>query len=348
MLVDISKASFLITGGAGFMGSCLIRILLKDSSFQGTITNLDLLTYCGNLLNLESVEKDPRYFFVQGDIGDQELIRQIVIEKKIDAIIHFAAETHVDRSILDPLAFVKTNVFGTYALLEIVKEFPSIHFHHVSTDEVYGSLGDHGLFDENSPYLPNSPYSASKASSDHFVRAFHKTYDLSTTISHAGNNYGPYQYPEKLIPFMITKLLKQEPLTLYGDGLHIRDWLFVEDHARAILAILQYGKKGEIYNIASEEEKTNLSLVNMLIDSFCDITGFDHKKCLIKFIKDRAGHDYRYAMKASKLSKETGWSPQTRLENGLRETLLWYLSSSRWIDSIERKKQRELCTALKK
>jgi len=239
---DLKNKNILVTGGAGFMGSAFIRYVLQNTDFSGKILNLDLLTYAGNLENLKSIENDSRYQFFKGDIRDGSIVNQLYKDFPIEVIVHFAAETHVDRSIVDPDAFIKTNVMGTYQLLEFVRQNPSIHFHHISTDEVYGSLGDEGFFDENSPYLPNSPYSASKASSDHLVRSYGQTYDLSVTLSHSSNNYGPHQFPEKFIPLMILNCIEEKPFPLYGAGKNIRDWLFVDDHARAIWNILEKGK----------------------------------------------------------------------------------------------------------
>lgn len=336
MPLDLNQSNILVTGGAGFMGSCFIIKLLQDPVFQGKVVNLDALTYSGNLENLQSVEQDSRYRFVEGNILNQKLVQELLFEEQIDAIVNFAAETHVDRSIDDPSEFIHTNIIGVTSLLEAVRKYPKVHLHHISTDEVYGSLGSHGSFDEGSAYLPNSPYAASKAASDHFVRAYAKTYDLKTTISHAGNNYGPRQYPEKLIPFMITKLLKNESLPVYGSGENVRDWLFVEDHARAIMMILEKGTLGEVYNIASGQEMSNLGLIKLLIKLFARKTGGDaeaiEKK--ITFIKDRPGHDFRYSMKTNKISKEIGFSPKYSLQEGLCDTINWYLENDAWLKNV--------------
>ncbi len=336
--------TILVTGGAGFMGSSFIRHLLKDQIFTGKILNLDALTYCGNLDNLHSVESDHRYDLIKGNICDNALVKSVFSEHKIDYVVHFAAETHVDRSIVDAAPFVETNVIGTVNLLEIIKKFPNIHFHHISTDEVYGALGDEGSFDEMSPYFPNSPYSASKAASDHFVRAYHKTYGIKATISHAGNNYGPFQYPEKLIPFMITRLISNETLPLYGTGNQVRDWVFVDDHSKAIESILLHGQIGEVYNIASEDEMSNLTLLKKLIRIYSAISGTSEQKLLDKicFIQDRPGHDFRYSMKAKKLFSHTGWKKTVSFEKGLEATLIWYLESGSWLDHLS-SKQKVIC-----
>lgn len=346
MLIALDAAKLLVTGGAGFMGSSFIRVLLNDPTFRGHIYNVDKLTYCGNLDNLKEVEKDSRYSFIQADICDKKAMKEIVEKISLDGIVHFAAETHVDRSIENGESFVKTNVLGTFNLLDILREHRHVHFHHVSTDEVYGSLHKEGYFDENSPYLPSSPYSASKAASDHLVRAFHQTYHLSTTLSHAGNNYGPYQYPEKLIPLMITKMIDQKKLPIYGNGLNVRDWVYVDDHARAICSILRFGKKGETYNVASGAELSNLDLVKLLIHYFSIITKQDPTCHQIEFVKDRPGHDFRYAMKASKLKKTTGWKPEVSLEMGLQKTIQWYLDSKDWLQELQSKKQGEICVSI--
>ncbi|PCI92948.1 dTDP-glucose 4,6-dehydratase [Candidatus Aerophobetes bacterium] len=336
MQIDTNRANLLVTGGAGFMGSCFIRQLLKDPLFTGKIVNLDALTYSGNLDNLAGYENDPRYLFVKENILNQKLVEKLLFEEKIDAIVHFAAETHVDRSISDASAFMQTNVLGTAALLEAVRKYPNVHFHHISTDEVYGALGDTGSFSENSSYLPNSPYAASKAASDHFVRAYGKTYGISTTISHAGNNYGPCQYPEKLIPFMLTQLLKKGPLPLYGKGDNVRDWLFVEDHAKAVRLILEKGKPSEVYNIASSQEISNLGLVKLIIKLFARKTNssIEELESKITFVEDRPGHDYRYSMNTNKIADEVGFVPKYALQEGLSETVSWYLENTGWLKNV--------------
>lgn len=309
--------NLLVTGGSGFIGSAFIRWMLKNPQFHGDIINLDLLTYASSSIIID----DPRYQFVHGDILDQALIESLL--SNIDTIVHFAAETHVDRSISSALPFIETNVKGTLSLLEAVRKFPKVHFHHVSTDEVYGSLGKTGFFNENSHYQPNSPYSASKAASDHLVRAFAHTYGISTTISHCSNNYGPGQYPEKLIPLMIERLLKKEPLPVYGQGTNIRDWLYVDDHVEAIWAILQKGAKGETYDIGGGDEITNLEMVHLIIDLMVKETDENPAsyRSLIQFVQDRAGHDFRYAIDSTKIRKELGWKPKTILRAGLLNTI---------------------------
>ncbi|HSX27006.1 MAG TPA: dTDP-glucose 4,6-dehydratase [Chlamydiales bacterium] len=318
-------SSLLVTGGAGFIGSAFIRYLLRKASFKGRILNLDLLTYAGNLHSLDGFHEHPRYRFVQGDILNQPLIEKLLIEWEIDAVVHFAAETHVDRSIAQALPFIETNVKGTLSLLEAVRKTPQVHFHHISTDEVYGSLGESGTFNEHSPYRPNSPYSASKAASDHLVRAFAHTYNLSTTLSHCSNNYGPCQYPEKFIPVMILNCLRGKPLPVYGHGANVRDWLYVEDHAEAVWTILQFGKKGQVYDIGGATELSNIELLHQLIELVGKKRKISPPK--IRFVADRPGHDYRYAIDTSKIRNELGWQPRTTLKEGLRRTLRWYLKS---------------------
>ncbi len=318
----------LVTGGAGFIGSAFIRYLLSDAvQFNGLCLNFDLLTYAGNVQNLSSVTSDPRYLFEQGDINDEKQLCYLVEEHAIDSIIHFAAETHVDRSILGPKAFIDTNIQGTFHLLEVVRKYPHIHFHHVSTDEVYGSLGMTGAFTEESPYRPNSPYSASKAASDHLVRAYRETYGLSTCISHCSNNYGPYHFPEKLIPLVILNCLKNQPLPIYGTGKNVRDWLFVEDHAKALWLLLQQGRPGETYNIGGRADIANLELVHLLLEVIAEAkkTSLHSLTSLMTFVPDRPGHDFRYAMDCSKIEKELGWAPEHTLRDGLHKTVDWYI-----------------------
>lgn len=317
----------LVTGGAGFIGSAFIRYVLKKvPDFNGKIVNFDLLTYAGNLANVREVEEDPRYAFIQGNICDQALVERICVEHKIDAIVHFAAESHVDRSISGPKAFLETNILGTFHLLEAVRKYPHIHFHHVSTDEVYGCLGDTGKFTEETAYRPNSPYSASKASSDHFVRAYAKTYHLSTCISNCSNNYGPYQYPEKLIPLTIINCLSGRSLPVYGKGLNVRDWLFVDDHAKALWMLLNYSRRGETYNIGGEEEWRNIDLVREIVRLVASLKVKNQKELegLITYVQDRPGHDYRYAIDCSKIKEEIGWKPDHNFIQGLEETVKWY------------------------
>lgn len=320
MHLDLNNAHILVTGGAGFMGSAFIRFVLKQENFKGHVSNLDLLTYAGNLGNLEEIEGDQRYTFYHGDIADEVLLEKIQQEKPIQAIVHFAAETHVDRSITGPDAFMQTNIMGTYHLLEFVRRHPEIHFHHISTDEVYGALGKEGTFNEDSPYQPNSPYSASKAASDHLVRSYGVTYKISTTLSHASNNYGPGQYPEKFIPLMIQNIFDKKELPVYGAGENIREWLYVEDHARAVWAILSCGKKGEVYNVAGGSEMKNIDLLHLLMEIMEEVTGEKVDENLIRYVTDRPGHDYRYAMDGAKI-QQLGYRPIWPLKAGLRETI---------------------------
>lgn len=314
--------NYLVTGGCGFIGSAFIRKVLQDPSFSGKVINLDLLTYAARLENLRAVDQDARYYFVQGNICNQELVEHL-LGQDVHTVVHFAAETHVDRSISSAYPFIETNVLGTLSLLEAVRKFPKIHFHHVSTDEVYGSLGQIGFFDEHSPYHPNSPYSASKAASDHLVRAFAHTYGLSMTLSHCSNNYGPGQYPEKLIPLMIEKILEKQPLPIYGRGANVRDWLYVDDHAEALLKILHFGRRGETYDIGGGTEISNLEIVHLLIELIAQETGEDplEYRSLIRFVEDRPGHDFRYAIRAAKIEQELGWVPKTSLREGLLKTI---------------------------
>ena len=335
--------NILITGGAGFIGSNLIRYIFEQTSFSGRIINLDKLTYAGNPLNIadiEQKEKGKRYFFEHGDICDYDNNVRIFKQYDIDAVIHLAAESHVDRSILGPSEFIKTNINGTFALLEacrsVWKDRKDVKFHHVSTDEVFGSLGATGYFTETTSYDPRSPYSSSKASSDHLVRAYFHTYGLPTTLINCSNNYGPYQFPEKLIPVMIYNMLERKPLPVYGDGKNIRDWLYVEDHNSAVWTVLQNGKVGESYNIGGENEWENIKLVNSLCEIFALETGADEAeiKNLITFVKDRPGHDRRYAIDCSKLKRELSWKQSVDFDQGLRKTVHWYLVNVKWAESI--------------
>jgi dTDP-glucose 4,6-dehydratase len=323
-----SLNSILVTGGAGFIGSAFIRYVLKQTSFQGTLVNLDALTYAGNLTNLQDVEGDPRYIFIHGDIGNAALLEHLCREHAIDTLIHFAAESHVDRSILGPKAFIETNIVGTFHLLEVMRKLPHIHFHHVSTDEVYGCLGEEGLFTEESPYRPNSPYSASKASSDHLVRAYGKTYGLSICVSNCSNNFGPYQFPEKLIPLMILNCAQQKPLPVYGEGKNVRDWLHVDDHVEALWLLLERGRSGETYNIGGEQEWRNIDLVQLIIENVAKIqkVPVTELRSLITFVADRLGHDFRYAIDCSKIKDELGWTPSSSFQKRMEETVHWYLS----------------------
>lgn len=330
--------NILVTGGAGFIGSSFIRYLLKKvESFDGLVINFDLLTYAGNLENLKIVENDPRYLFQPGDIANEALVEHLVLEHEIDTIIHFAAESHVDRSILGPKAFLETNVMGTFHLLEVVRKYPHVHFHHVSTDEVYGCLGETGFFTENTPYSPNSPYSASKASSDHLVRAYAETYKLSTCISNCSNNYGPYHFPEKLIPLVILNCLEEKPLPVYGNGTNVRDWLYVEDHAHALWMLLNLSEKGETFNIGGESEWRNIDLIHEIIKILADlqIKPEETLKNLIHFVKDRPGHDFRYAIDCTKIKQQIGWKPEHSFNDGIRKTVEWYLNNQDWVQNIQ-------------
>ena len=335
--------SLLVTGGAGFIGSAFVRYLFGAAGYGGRITNLDLLTYAGNPENLAGLAAGERYRFVQGDIADGELVSKLIAEEAIDAIVHFAAESHVDRSIVTPDAFVQTNVVGTFRLLEAVRRAPHVHFHHVSTDEVYGSLGPTGAFSETTAYSPNSPYSASKAGSDHLVRAYAHTYGLSVTVSNCSNNYGPYQFPEKLIPLMILNLFEKKPLPVYGDGKNVRDWLFVDDHAEALYTILRSGRAGETYNVGGEGERTNLEIIGLLIAAVAEITGESSAEFerLITYVKDRPGHDRRYAIDFTKIKNELGWTPRHDLAKGLRDTVAWYRGNGAWIEDVRSGAYRE-------
>lgn len=308
--------NILVTGGAGFIGSNFIHYILgKYPDYK--IINLDALTYAGNLANLKSVENNPNYKFVKGDIGDYELVSKVAKENNIGIIVHFAAESHVDNSISGPDPFIITNVLGTHTLLKVAKE-NNLRFHHVSTDEVFGSLGDSGKFDEHTPYDPRSPYSASKAASDHIVRAYYHTYNLPITISNCSNNYGPYQHKEKFIPLFISNLLANKKVPLYGEGKNIRDWLYVTDHCRAIDLIIHKGRIGETYLIGGDSEKTNLEITKLLIAKL----GQDES--LIERVEDRLGHDYRYAIDFSKIKNELGWQPTVSFDEGIDQTILWY------------------------
>ncbi|MCB1117238.1 MAG: dTDP-glucose 4,6-dehydratase [Chlamydiia bacterium] len=303
----------LVTGGAGFMGSAFIRLLLADPDFYGTVCNLDALTYAADLANLAEVENDPRYRLVRSDICDG------ISLQNFDVVVHFAAESHVDRSIECPRNFIETNIIGTYTLLEELKRFPHCHFHHVSTDEVYGSISE-GVADEKTPYAPSSPYAASKSASDHLVRSFAKTYGLKVTLSHATNNYGPGQHPEKFIPRMIQCLMEKKPLPIYGTGSNVRDWIYVEDHARAILTILKRGMDGEAYNVSAHNPMRNLDVVESLAQHF-------NEPVKLEFVPDRPGHDMRYALDASKL-KALGWKTEVSFDEGIERTINYYMEKA--------------------
>jgi len=320
----------LVTGGCGFIGSNFIHYFLKTYP-EASIINVDKLTYAGNLENLSDLARSPRYHFVRGDIADGPLIESLV-KKGLDAIVNFAAESHVDRSIEDPSAFIRTNIFGTFVLLETLRKlYPQekIRFLHISTDEVYGSLGETGLFREETPLSPNSPYSASKASADMMVRAYHHTYGLPVLITRCSNNYGPYQFPEKLIPLMISNALEDRELPIYGDGLQVRDWIYVEDHCRALDVVLHRGREGEVYNIGGRCERTNLSVAKTILDRL----GKPHS--LIRFVADRPGHDRRYAIDFSKIERELGWTPKVSFEEGIDLTIRWYQDHQEWWRKIK-------------
>ena len=335
------KRNILITGGAGFIGSNLVRLFVNRYP-EYRIVNLDVLTYAGNLENLKDVEDRPNYVFVKADICDYERMAQIFAEYDIDGVIHLAAESHVDRSIKDPLTFARTNVMGTLSLLQAAKEQwkeegRAYRFYHVSTDEVYGALQMDGtFFTEKTKYDPHSPYSASKASSDHFVRAFHDTYGLPTVISNCSNNYGPYQFPEKLIPLFINNIRHGRPLPVYGKGENVRDWLYVEDHARAIDVIFHNGKDGDTYNIGGFNEWKNIDLIKVMISVVDRLLGNPegHSLGLITYVKDRAGHDLRYAIDSTKLHEELGWEPSLQFEEGIEKTVKWYLDHQEWMDRV--------------
>ncbi len=334
------KNNILITGGAGFIGSHLVRLFVnKYPDYK--IINMDALTYAGNLENLKDLEDNENYTFIKCDICDFEKVKRIFIDYNIHAVIHLAAESHVDRSIEDPFTFANTNVMGTLSLLQAAKvcwdgSFKEKLFYHVSTDEVYGSLGDEGFFTESTKYDPHSPYSASKASSDHFVRAFHDTYDFPVIISNCSNNYGSYQFPEKLIPLFINNIINNKPLPVYGKGENVRDWLFVNDHARAIDVIFHNGKLGETYNIGGFNEWKNIDLIKVVVKTVDRMLGRDEgaSNKLITYVKDRAGHDLRYAIDSSKLKNELGWEPSLQFEEGIEKTVKWYLDNKKWVDRV--------------
>ena len=319
----------LVTGGAGFIGSCFVRHILNTYS-DYKVVNLDALTYCGNLENLNDVKYNPNYTFVHGNICDHDLVRDII--KDVDCVVNFAAESHVDNSIKHPEIFVETNVQGTLNLLQACKELGIERYLQVGTDEVYGSLGKTDYFYETTPIQPNSPYSASKASADLLVRAYYETYKLPVLNTRCSNNYGPYQYPEKLIPFFISQLLKGEKVPVYGDGLNVRDWLYVYDHCKAIDVVLHKGRVGEVYNIGGHNEKTNMEITHLILDAM----GKDESS--IKYVEDRLGHDRRYAIANDKIQSELGWEPSVTFEEGIKLTIDWYLNNQDWIKSIEDKK----------
>lgn len=333
----------LVTGGAGFIGSNFLQYVLEDHLDIIQVVNLDLLTYAGNLENLEGCENDSRYHFIRGDVCDRAILSRVFSEFEIDTVVHFAAESHVDRSITNPAVFLTTNVLGTQALLDTARDFwktepgnpysreyrEGVKFLQVSTDEVYGALGPEGMFSESTPLAPNSPYSASKAAADLLALAYHKTYGLPVNITRCSNNYGPYQFPEKLIPLMICRAAADRPLPVYGDGLQVRDWLHVSDHCAAIEAVLSRGKIGEVYNVGGHSEKTNLEIVRTILREM------DKPDSLISYVQDRPGHDRRYAIDNSKITTELGWKPARSFESGIKETVRWYLEHQGWLKRLE-------------
>lgn len=337
---DLLMNNILVTGGAGFIGSNFIKYMLDNHPYF--IINIDALTYAGNLENLRDVEGHQRYAFVKGDIRNRKLLEELFQEYQIDTVVNFAAESHVDRSIEEPEVFLSTNILGTQALLDTCKKYwklnlddkyckkfkESVKYLQVSTDEVYGTLGAEGLFTETTPLAPNSPYSASKASADMIVRAYYETFGLPMNITRCSNNYGPYQFPEKLIPLMIHSCLEEKPLPVYGDGKQIRDWLYVEDHCRAIDTVLHQGRKGEIYNIGGNNEKTNIEIIKLILEEL------KKPETLITYVKDRLGHDRRYAIDNSKITRELQWKPQYQFEEGIRQTIKWYIEHLDWMDRI--------------
>ncbi|MCE5165130.1 MULTISPECIES: dTDP-glucose 4,6-dehydratase [Plesiomonas] len=335
--------TILVTGGAGFIGSAVVRHIIQDTPYH--VVNLDKLTYAGNLESLNSVSDSPRYQFEQADICDRSAMERIFAQYRPDVVMHLAAESHVDRSIDGPAAFIETNIIGTYTLLEAARNYwnalepqakAAFRFHHISTDEVYGDLeGPDSLFTETTPYAPSSPYSASKASSDHLVRAWRRTYGLPTLITNCSNNYGPFHFPEKLIPLMILNALAGKPLPVYGKGEQIRDWLYVEDHARALVKVATEGAVGETYNIGGHNERKNIDVVHTLCDLLEELVpnkpaGVAHYRDLITYVADRPGHDLRYAIDASKIAHDLGWVPQETFESGIRKTVIWYLENETW------------------
>ncbi len=334
--------NILVTGGCGFIGANFIRYLFSLSEFTERVINVDTLTYAGNAENLVDIDRQfpDRYCFVKADICDMKAMTAVFETHTIDTVCHFAAESHVDRSIVAPDAFISTNVIGTFNLLELTRRFQNRVqlFHHVSTDEVFGDLGDNGRFTETTPYNPSSPYSASKAASDHLVRAYYRTYNIPITISNCSNNYGPYQFPEKLIPLMILNANEGKPLPVYGDGKNVRDWLYVEDHCRAVWEVMNRGKRGETYNIGGRCEKRNIDVVQIICDVIDKIEPFPDgrpRRELITFVKDRPGHDLRYAIDFTKLEKELGWAPKESFETGIEKTIQWYLNNKEWVRRVQ-------------
>ena len=333
--------NILVTGGAGFIGSNFVQYILEHSDIV-RVLNLDLLTYAGNLANLKKCENDKRYTFVRGDIRNRDLLKQLFVEYEIDTVVHFAAESHVDRSITEPEIFLSTNVLGTQALLDAAKDSwkiepdnkysreykEDVRFLQVSTDEVYGALGKEGMFTESTPLAPNSPYSASKASADMVVRAYHNTFGLPVNITRCSNNYGPYQFPEKLIPLMIHNAQNDRALPVYGDGMQVRDWLHVKDHCAAILTVLEKGRIGEVYNVGGNNEKANIEIVRLILRQL------GKAESLIEYVQDRPGHDRRYAIDNTKIASELGWQPEYTFEQGIQETIEWYLQNLEWVENV--------------
>ena len=340
-----NRKTVLVTGGCGFIGANFVR-LLEGQKDSWRVINLDKLTYAGNLKNLEGIQEGDRYNFVKGDICDSKLLDDLFKKEKIDTVVHFAAESHVDRSITGPVDFIQTNIIGTFTLLEAARkawmsgnsDIAEPLFLHVSTDEVYGSLGKTGLFDESTPFDPRSPYSASKASSDHLVSAYYHTYDLPVLITNCSNNYGPYQFPEKLIPLVFNNSMNGKALPVYGDGKNVRDWLYVVDHCEAIVAVLEKGKPGRSYNIGGNNEKQNIEVVTLICDILDQkvglLEGGKERRSLITFVKDRLGHDRRYAIDATRIGEEIGWQPSISFEKGIGKTIDWYLANQRWVGSV--------------
>ena len=341
------KKTIFVTGGAGFIGSALVRYLINET--EHNVINFDKLTYAGNLESLASIDSSDRYTFVQGDICDRKILDDVFKQHQPDYIMHLAAESHVDRSIDGPGEFIQTNITGTYEILEAARSYflsldeakkSTFRFHHISTDEVYGDLGETGLFTEETPYEPSSPYSASKAASDHLVRAWYRTYGLPVVVTNCSNNYGPYHFPEKLIPLIILNALEGKSLPVYGDGKQVRDWLYVEDHARALYKVVSEGTIGETYNIGGFNEKQNIEVVTTICDHLNDLIsdkpdGVSDFNQLVTFVKDRPGHDVRYAIDANKINKELGWHPEETFESGIKKTIEWYLSETEWCKHVQ-------------
>jgi dTDP-glucose 4,6-dehydratase len=334
--------TILVTGGCGFIGVNFIRYVLEETAFEGRIVNVDKLTYAGNPLSLEdtATRAGNRYVFERADICDRDAMARVMDAYDVSMVVHFAAESHVDRSIVRPDDFIQTNIHGTYTLLQLARERMDrlALFHHVSTDEVFGSLGETGFFTEETPYQPNSPYSASKAASDHLVRAYHHTYGLPVTMSNCSNNYGPFQFPEKLIPLMILNALEGKALPVYGDGKNVRDWLYVRDHCVAIWDIMQRGEKGRTYNVGGRNEMENIRVVETICDLLDDMAGpldaHSSRRALITYVKDRPGHDRRYAIDCARMESELGWTPDESFDTGIRKTIQWYLDHNAWVDQV--------------